>query len=249
MLERLRKEKNPHAVELGRRGGRVGGKARAARLSPERRREIARDAALARWRKPVRIANAHPRDASATRERILVAARRELVMRGLHRGRVDRIAAAAGVNKRMIYYYFGSKQGLFRELLKRSLTALTEMTAATLAEWQKVFVDRPYWTRLSMWEALGGPPFGSMKERREFWSKAVDGVREAQDRGEVPTLGDPAQMQLTLIAVVMFPFLLPQFAQFVTGFNATSPQFLEQRAEHLRALEAFLTDSRRTPPS
>ena len=42
-------EKNPHAVALGRRGGLKGGKARAAKLTPERRREIARKAAAARW--------------------------------------------------------------------------------------------------------------------------------------------------------------------------------------------------------
>lgn len=34
---------------LGRRGGKIGGKARASQLSPERRREIARDAARKRW--------------------------------------------------------------------------------------------------------------------------------------------------------------------------------------------------------
>lgn len=43
--------KDPAAVNLGRRGGLVGGKARAAKLSAERRREIARKAAQARWRK------------------------------------------------------------------------------------------------------------------------------------------------------------------------------------------------------
>lgn len=41
--------KNPAAVALGRLGGKKGGKARAAKLSPERRREIARQAAAARW--------------------------------------------------------------------------------------------------------------------------------------------------------------------------------------------------------
>jgi len=43
--------KDPAAVELGRKGGLKGGKARAAKLSPERRREIAKRAAGARWGK------------------------------------------------------------------------------------------------------------------------------------------------------------------------------------------------------
>ena len=43
--------KDPLAVELGRRGGEKGGRARARSLTPERRREIARLAAKARWDK------------------------------------------------------------------------------------------------------------------------------------------------------------------------------------------------------
>ena len=43
--------KNPAAVALGSLGGRKGGKARAAKLTAERRREIAQRAAAARWRK------------------------------------------------------------------------------------------------------------------------------------------------------------------------------------------------------
>jgi general stress protein YciG len=41
--------KDPAAVELGRKGGLIGGKKRAAKLSPERRSEIARKAAATRW--------------------------------------------------------------------------------------------------------------------------------------------------------------------------------------------------------
>ncbi len=41
--------KNPAAVALGRLGGKKGGPARAAKLSPEQRREIAQKAAKARW--------------------------------------------------------------------------------------------------------------------------------------------------------------------------------------------------------
>ena len=43
--------KNPAAVALGKLGGSKGGKARAARLSPERRKGIAQQAAEARWAK------------------------------------------------------------------------------------------------------------------------------------------------------------------------------------------------------
>jgi len=43
--------KDPAAVSLGRRGGLKGGKARAAKLTPEQRRAIAQGAAASRWAK------------------------------------------------------------------------------------------------------------------------------------------------------------------------------------------------------
>ena len=45
--------KNPAAVALGRLGGKKGGKARAEKLTPEQRSEIARLAASARWKKGI----------------------------------------------------------------------------------------------------------------------------------------------------------------------------------------------------
>ena len=42
--------KNPHAVALGRLGGLKGGKARAEKLTPKQRKEIAKKAAQARWK-------------------------------------------------------------------------------------------------------------------------------------------------------------------------------------------------------
>lgn len=44
-------DKNPHAVALGRLGGKKGGKARAEKLTPDQRSEISRKAAKARWEK------------------------------------------------------------------------------------------------------------------------------------------------------------------------------------------------------
>lgn len=43
------REKDPAAVALGRKGGKIGGKVRAANMTPEERRDSARKAALARW--------------------------------------------------------------------------------------------------------------------------------------------------------------------------------------------------------
>ena len=47
---RRARSKNPAAVELGRLGGQKGGKARAEKLTPQRRRQIAKLAAETRWK-------------------------------------------------------------------------------------------------------------------------------------------------------------------------------------------------------
>lgn len=47
-----RTEKNPEAVARGSKGGKKGGKARKEAMTPERRSEVAKQAAAARWKRP-----------------------------------------------------------------------------------------------------------------------------------------------------------------------------------------------------
>ncbi|MCA3441160.1 MAG: TetR family transcriptional regulator [Rhodobacter sp.] len=60
------------------------------------------------------------RDAEATKARILDAAKREFAKNGLGGARVDVIAEKARANKRMIYHYFESKEGLFQTILENA---------------------------------------------------------------------------------------------------------------------------------
>lgn len=58
------------------------------------------------------------RDPVATRQKLLVAARREFAQSGLAGARVDDIAARAGVNKQLVYHYFGDKDALYLAVLE-----------------------------------------------------------------------------------------------------------------------------------
>ena len=60
------------------------------------------------------------RDAEATKARILDAAKKEFAKKGLGGARVDLISEKAQANKRMIYHYFGSKEGLFQTVLENA---------------------------------------------------------------------------------------------------------------------------------
>jgi AcrR family transcriptional regulator len=70
------------------------------------------------------------RDPEQTRARILAAAKAEFARVGLGGARVDRIAALAGANKRMLYYYFDSKDGLFRAVLEATYEHIRESEKA-----------------------------------------------------------------------------------------------------------------------
>src|SRR5712691_4552165 len=72
-----------------------------------------------------------PRDPDRSKERILTAALKEFSARGFAGTRVDRIACRAAINKRMLYHYFGDKEGLFRAVLRRKIAERQAWNAAT----------------------------------------------------------------------------------------------------------------------
>jgi TetR/AcrR family transcriptional regulator len=58
------------------------------------------------------------RDPAASRKKLLAAARREFAGKGLAGARVDEIAERAGVNKQLVYHYFGDKDALYLAVLE-----------------------------------------------------------------------------------------------------------------------------------
>ncbi len=67
------------------------------------------------------------RDAERTQQAILAAAEKEFANKGLAGARVDIIAERAGANKRMLYYYFNSKENLYLAVLERVYGAMRQV--------------------------------------------------------------------------------------------------------------------------
>jgi AcrR family transcriptional regulator len=186
-----------------------------------------------------------PRDPEATKAKLLEAARHEFSAKGIAGARVDAIAARAGVNKQLVYYHFGSKDGLYRELLHQRLArprdlpeganpTTGERLAAAAAD---LAAERDY-VRLLMWEALEAGPDGEVGEedaRREVYDALLDSVRAAQATGEVDPDLDPAQVLLSRIGQVLFPVAFPQLTRLITGMAVTDAAFTRARTEFLRA--------------
>jgi len=85
--------------------------------------------------------------APRTRERILKAAIREFSRQGYRGGRVERIAKDARANLRMIYHYFGGKEGLYMASLERVYVEMRraeqalELSALPPLEAMRTFID------------------------------------------------------------------------------------------------------------
>src|SRR5882672_2021841 len=72
------------------------------------------------------VADERLRDADRSQATILAAARDEFAEHGLGGARMDRIAERAGLNKRLIYYYFEDKDRLFRAVLEQAYRHIRE---------------------------------------------------------------------------------------------------------------------------
>jgi TetR/AcrR family transcriptional regulator len=79
---------------------------------------------------PVERARIGKRDAEASRRLLLRAARAEFAAKGLMGARVDQIARSAGLNKQLVYHYFGSKDELYRAVLEGVYAEIREQERA-----------------------------------------------------------------------------------------------------------------------
>ena len=101
------------------------------------------------------------RDSEATKRRIFDAATAEFATHGVAGARIDRIAAAAASNKRMIYAYFGNKQELFETVVSEHIARFLNdvpFDPAQLPEFAAsaydFFIAHPEIVRLGSWHAL-----------------------------------------------------------------------------------------------
>lgn len=158
-------------------------------------------------------------DPDGVRRDILAVARAEFVENGLSGARVDEIAAKTSTSKRMIYYYFGDKEGLYRAVLEEAygrirtfersldLAALPprEAIAALTGFTFDYHADNPDFVRLVMVENIHhARHLASSPKITELNLSAIDMIRGVYERGLRdgvfrPGL-DPIDIHLTISA-------------------------------------------------
>ncbi|NJN51187.1 MAG: TetR/AcrR family transcriptional regulator [Gammaproteobacteria bacterium] len=182
------------------------------------------------------------RDPEATRARIFDAALVEFAAAGPAGARVDAIAAAAGVNKRMLYHYFGSKEGLLdalreaqAERMGKAVIDEAQPLVEQMVHLQAAALAEGDWIRLSLWSGGGSSP---------LWTDAMQALRRAQARSHAAPEIDEGQLMLSLLALVTFPVAFPALTREVTGLDVHDPKFAQARADFLRRLMTTVAPSK-----
>jgi AcrR family transcriptional regulator len=144
------------------------------------------------------------RDPEMTKKRLLDAAVGEFASHGFAGARIDRIAALAETNKRMIYAYFGNKEELFEKVVAHSLQGLLDTVPVRpddlpryAGELFDYLVAHPERRRLALWRQLEDPT--PTPAERESTRDKLDHIAAARpdDTGL-----SPAAMLAFVMAVV-----------------------------------------------
>jgi len=192
------------------------------------------------------------RDADRSQSTILAAARDEFAECGLGGARVDRIAERAGLNKRLIYYYFEDKESLFQAVLEQAYRdirteemklRLTDLEPAAAVRrlieftWDYYLAHPEFITLLNSANLHKARHLAESRRARELNSPLIEtlaavlerGRREGSFRGGV----DPVQLYVSIAALGYFYLSNAYTLSTIFGRDLTAPKAKEERIAHV----------------
>ncbi|MBE0529380.1 MAG: TetR family transcriptional regulator [Rhodospirillales bacterium] len=192
------------------------------------------------------------RDPETRRRWLTDAARREFMAKGLEGARVDEIAKQAGVNKQLVYHYFGNKEAFYLHILEKTYEAMIE--AKTSLELDTLAPPAAI-------ERLVGFTFDYMAEHPEFVAllndENVHKARHLRQSERVPAMHkrliamidavmrrgekdgslrqgiDTVQFYITLSGMCYFTFTNMHTLSVVFGRDLSTPAALSTRRAHI----------------
>ena len=202
--------------------------------------------------KTVKVAEPRSRDADRSQLAILLAARDEFAQYGLGGARVDRIAQRADVNKRLIYYYFKSKDELFLAVLEnayadirdaetelhlrdmdpaQALRRLTEFT------WEYYIAHPEFLTLLNSENLHQGRHLAMSGRVQEMNSPLIQTLAEILDRGRADGLFrggiDPVQLYVSIAGMSYFYLSNNHTLSAIFGRDLMTPKARHERLSHM----------------
>ncbi len=192
-----------------------------------------------------------------TEQKILLAAKKVFIEKGLEGARMQEIADEAGINKALLHYYFRSKdklfEGVFRDAFFRLLPTVLSVLKEEIPLFDKIrlfteqyidiFNENRYIPGFVLHELSRNPQrivtlISSTGIQPEFF---MEQVREEVERGTIRPI-DPRELVVNMLALCIFPFVAAPILQNIifqkdrSGFDA----FIEERK---RSVPEFIINS------
>ena len=182
--------------------------------------------------------NAPGRPAGATQDKVraalLTAAREQFLGKEFKAVSVRQIAAAAGVNAAMVNYYFGSKQGLYLDMVNDALQSLEQQIAelntnpaSNIADfsdaYSRLLAENPWWPNFIIREVLFGEEATRdlvvKKFAASFAPQLLSSIQGDIDAGEFRQDLNPAFTLISLLGMTVFPFISQPLLKQVLGLD------------------------------
>ncbi len=197
-------------------------------------------------------ASVRVRHPERTQTQILDAATDEFSARGLGGARVDSIARAAGVNKRMLYHYFGNKEDLFLAVLERAYEKIRGQESALRLEnlppaeamrrlvrfTFKYFVENQYFVALLNSENLHRARHIRRSGRATAINSPVIGIldkllKRGRKAGVFRGGVDPVHLYISIAGVAYFYFSNIHTLSTIFARDLNAPAALAERERHV----------------
>jgi AcrR family transcriptional regulator len=201
---------------------------------------------------PAQILELRTRDAERTRHAILRAAMSEFADKGLAGARIDAIAERAGINKRLIYYYFDGKDKLFLAVLEQTYADIRNAEQALHLEsddpveavrklvaftWNH-FVTHPEFLTLLNSENLHRARHLKQSTRiREMHSPLIPTLADVLERGRRDGLFrggvDPVQLYISIASLAYFYLCNNATLSTIFGRDLMAARAMAERLSHI----------------
>ncbi len=186
---------------------------------------------------------------ASLRDRIFQQALKEFSKNGFAGARVDRIAKRARVNKQLIYYYFESKENLFRVVIE-SVWETSEAIRQAPSEagdavryWSEFYFKYPEWARLLLWEGLESKAKKTVgeTERKSFWLTSLRQLERRSGPSGWPPFFDSRQY-LSVFGCHgdRTSSMSANLVRLIFDREPTDPKFLQERTEFLVGFARFV---------
>jgi AcrR family transcriptional regulator len=203
-------------------------------------------------RDPSPVTEERLRDADRSQGTILAAARGEFAEFGLGGARVDRIAERAGLNKRLIYYYFEDKEKLFQAVLEQAYRDIREQemqlhlrdmepvaAVRRLIEftWDYYLAHPEFLTLLNSANLHRARHLAESRRAKELNSPLIEtlagvlerGRRDGTFRGGV----DPVQLYVSIAGLSYFYLSNSHTLSAIFGRDLLAPKARSERLSHM----------------